>query len=95
MLDRVRHRGPDGCGTWSDGWVALGHRMLQTTPESVHERQPLANATGDLILTADARVDNRTELLHELGAIRGASSATDVTDGALILAAYERWGEGF
>jgi len=101
MLDRVRHRGPDGCGVWSDGWVALGHRMLQTTPESAHEHQPLASSSGDLILTADARVDNREELLRALRSVPpiapdGASSAaTDVPDSALILAAYERWGEDF
>jgi asparagine synthase (glutamine-hydrolysing) len=101
MLDRVHHRGPDGSGAWSDGWVALGHGMLRTTPESAHERQPLASASGDLILTADARLDNREELLRALGsrppvARDGASSvSTDVPDCALILAAYERWGEDF
>lgn len=101
MLDRVRHRGPDACGVWSEGSVALGHRILRTTPESVHERQPFASATGDLVITADARVDNRDELLRALRPVRPVardvtpSAATDVTDCALILAAYEKWGEDF
>lgn len=101
MLERVQHRGPDGCGMCSDGWMALGHRLLRTTPESAREQQPLSNATGELVVTADARVDNREELLRALGTVApggrdGASRArTEVTDCALILAAYERWGEAF
>jgi asparagine synthase (glutamine-hydrolysing) len=97
MLDRVHHRGPDGSGVWSDGWVAFGHGMLRTTPESTHERQPLASASGDLILTADARIDNRDELLRALGSAPSVArdGATDVPDCALILAAYERWGDAF
>lgn len=101
MLDRVRHRAPHGCGVWSDGWVALGHGMLQATPESLHERQPIASVSGDVILTADARVDNRQELLRALGPVayrcgdRGLGAPCDIPDGALILAAYERWGDDF
>jgi asparagine synthase (glutamine-hydrolysing) len=100
MLDPVRHRGPDGCGDWSNGWVTLGHRMLRTTPESSHERQPLASVNGDLVITADARIDNRDELLRTLGSVWPAQSGafrsrTEVPDCALILAAYERWGEDF
>ena len=63
MMTILAHRGPDACGTWSDGPVGLGHRLLQTTPESLDERQPLADPTGDLKITADARLDNRDELL--------------------------------
>jgi asparagine synthase (glutamine-hydrolysing) len=87
MLHSVRHRGPDGNGVWSDGWVALGHAMLRTTPESVHERQPLGRAPGDLIITADARIDNRDELLRALGSTPPGDvpfgRASDVPDSAV------------
>ena len=67
MVDSLAHRGSDGTGLWSDGYIGLGHRMLWTTPESLHEKLPLLNQTGDLVITADARIDNREELIAALG----------------------------
>src|SRR2546425_624531 len=87
MLARLEHRGPDGTGAWREGPVALGHGMLHTTPESLREQQPLVGTRGDLVLAADARIDNRGELCSLLPA------PSDATDAELILAAYERWGE--
>ena len=91
MLDILAHRGEDGVDIWSQDSVGLGHRLLWTTPESLHERQPLVSLSGNLILTADARIDNREELISslELTEIPGSQ----VTDSQLILAAYEKWGE--
>ena len=91
MTDVLAHRGPDGQGVWSDGPIGLGHRMLWTSPHPQRERLPLVSTTGDLVLTADARIDNRRELLSALG--RGAGTTPHITDSELILAAYERWGE--
>ena len=61
MLDTIAHRGPDGSGVWVDGSVGLGHAMLWTTPESLHERLPLVSETGEISITADARIDNQDE----------------------------------
>ena len=91
MLESLAHRGSDGADLWSEGPVGLGHRMLWTTPESVHEKLPLLNHTGDVVLTADARIDNRDELLAVLGLT--ACPPAQVADSQLILAAYEKWGE--
>jgi asparagine synthase (glutamine-hydrolysing) len=91
MLESVAYRGPDGVGMWSEGPVGLGHRMLHTTPESLHEKLPLVDRTEDLFLTADARIDNRDELIAALGLTGRARE--EITDGELILGAYERWGE--
>ena len=66
MVDSIAHRGPDGSGVWTDGSVGFGHRMLWTTPESLHEKLPLTNKAGDLTITADARIDNRDELIPTL-----------------------------
>jgi len=85
----LAHRGPDGL-TWCGGAVGLGHRMLHTTPESLHETLPLRHPAGHLVLTADARIDNRDELIPAL-AIRRPFA--EITDSDLILAAYEKWGE--
>ncbi|MBW4630355.1 MAG: lasso peptide isopeptide bond-forming cyclase [Iphinoe sp. HA4291-MV1] len=90
MLDILEHRGPDGADIWVDRSIGLGHRMLWTTPESLLEELPLVNKTGDLVITSDARVDNRDELISKL---HFDSPQEKITDSQLILAAYEKWGE--
>jgi asparagine synthase (glutamine-hydrolysing) len=92
MAERLAHRGPDGSGTWCGASVGLGHRMLHTTPESLAEVQPVVLGGGVLAITADARIDNRPELLTTLG-MRSAPDRV-IGDSELILAAYEKWGTG-
>jgi asparagine synthase (glutamine-hydrolysing) len=86
-----RHRGPDRGAVWYDGAVGLGHRMLQTTVESLHEVLPLVEGTADLAITADARIDNREELISQLDFKK--QSSAEIADSELILAAYSKWGE--
>lgn len=87
MTDALAHRGPDGCGCWSDGQIGLGHTLFCTTPESVHERQPVVDAAAGLALVWDGRIDNREELCASLGL-----KTTEFTDPQLALVAYQRWG---
>jgi len=91
MTDAIAHRGPDGSAHWVDGAVGFGHQMLCTTPESLHEQQPWCDATGQLCLVLDGRVDNRAELQRALAAA-GAHLRND-TDAELVLQSYEVWGE--
>lgn len=91
MTDILAHRGPDGVGEWTSGPVGLGHRMLWTTPESLHETLPFADDAAGLTITADARVDNRDELLPLLNLMD--RPAEMVSDSQVILAAYQKWGE--
>lgn len=91
MVTILAHRGPDGADMWVEGSTGFGHRMLWTTPESLEEKLPLVNRTGDLALTADARIDNRDELLAALD-FSGCTGKV-ITDSQLILKAYEQWGE--
>jgi asparagine synthase (glutamine-hydrolysing) len=87
MAEVLAHRGPDGRATWVDREVGLVHCMLHTTPESLTECLP--RKFGALTITADARIDNREELISKLGGdVRGADP---VSDSELILRAYERW----
>lgn len=87
MTDSLAHRGPDGGDRWLHGSIGLGHRMLWTTPESLGEQLPLSS--GQYAITADARIDNRSEIKAKLG----IASQEIYTDSALILAAYRKWGE--
>ena len=89
MVDVLAHRGPDGANIWCEQAIGFGHRMLWTTPESLHEQLPLAKAS--LAITADARIDNRDELIQALNLT--AQPAEKITDSQLILAAYEQWEE--
>ncbi len=91
VTDRLAHWGPDGASHWLHGPVGFGHGLLQTTPESAHEKLPVTNDRGDLVITADARLDNRDDLLSALGL--DAAPTDPVTDAELILRAYERWGK--
>ena len=91
MTGAIAHRGPDGIGHWTSGPVGFGHLLLQTTPESVHEKQPLTNHAATICLTMDGRIDNRLELRHSLEA--NGFPPRDDTDPELVLRAYERWGE--
>ena len=91
MLDSIAHRGPDGSRVWTDGPVGLGHQMLWTTPESLYEKPPMLDETGNLAITADARIDNRDELISILNFNGRPKEA--ITDSEIILASYEKWEE--
>ena len=67
MVDQLAHRGSDGEGIWNKKAVGLGHRMLWTTPESLKEKLPQMSRNGNMVITADARIDNRDQLITLLG----------------------------
>ena len=90
MATSMAHRGPDGISVWADGPVGLAHCAMHTTPEAVHERQPLVDSLSGCVVTADARIDNRDDLLRELKV--APADGEVITDIDLILAAYLRWG---
>ena len=91
MLNTMKNRKSDTEGIWTEGNVGLGHKMLWTTPESVYENQPLTSKDGDLIITVDARIDNREELLNIL--VNKDSDSQIVTDADIILLSYQKWGD--
>lgn len=86
MSAKLSHRGSDATGVWTDKSVGFGHRMLWTTPESLTEKLP--NAKNNLVITADARIDNRRELLEKLS----LDEKEEISDSEIILASYEKWG---
>jgi asparagine synthase (glutamine-hydrolysing) len=90
MQQAMDYWGPDGSGTWCEGPVGLGHLMLHNTQESLHETLPLRSESGDLVLTAGARLDNREALFRALQV--PASEQALMPDSALILKACQKWG---
>jgi len=91
MIRPVAYRGPDGISTWFGDRTAFAHLALHVTPESRHEAQPLEDKESGLVLVADARIDNREEVIAQL---RGTRESLKVrpTDAELILAGYRAWG---
>lgn len=89
LSETLAHRGPDGANVWLEDAIGLGHRMLWTTPESLLETLPLQR--DDLVITADARIDNRNELLAVLDLDN--RPIDKIPDSEFILAAYKKWGE--
>jgi asparagine synthase (glutamine-hydrolysing) len=89
MARLMTRRGPDRTGTWNEDSIGMGHTLLASTPEAFQERLPLVNPESGCVITADARIDNRPELLETLGL---SHRSTSVGDAGLILAAYLTWG---
>ncbi|MEM8676157.1 MAG: lasso peptide isopeptide bond-forming cyclase [Cyanobacteria bacterium P01_G01_bin.67] len=89
MLDSIAHRGSDSADCWYQEQVGLGHRMCWTTPESLAEKLPQTDSASGLTITADARIDNRQELITKLNL--NYLPPEKITDSAIILAAYQLW----
>lgn len=91
MGKTLAHHGPDGRHTAVDGCMAMGHCLLRVNQEDWFEAQPIRD--GELLLVADARIDNREALAAEIGIADTALG--DMSDSAVLLAAYRHWGDGF
>ncbi len=89
MSHLVRHRGPDGQGTWRAPTDVAGfaHRRLEII-DLVSGDQPMTDAAGNWI-TFNGEIYNYLELRDELG----ADCFQTTSDTEVILAAYRRWGE--
>lgn len=81
-IDRIESIVDDGV------YFACGHQYF--TPEAESEKLPYYDESRGIYFTADCMIDNRTELLEELGL-----SDTSVPDGRLCYLAYLKWGENF
>ncbi|MDD5088421.1 MAG: asparagine synthase (glutamine-hydrolyzing) [bacterium] len=87
--DRLRHRGPDARGSWSNGHVGMQHvRLKLLDPE--HGLQPMRSERGT-VLSFNGEIYNNVELRAEL-TVRGCRFATR-SDTEVLLAAYDHWGE--
>jgi len=72
----------DGDTVRSWEWAALGCRAFWSTPEEIGERQPLVDPNRSALLF-DGRLDNREELVRELGL--SGEEAARASDAALVL----------
>src|SRR5213083_1086736 len=88
-----RHRAVDGEDFWIGPSIGIGHQHFRVTPESLTERQPLVSPAG-IAVAFDGRLDNRQEIIDACPpGWRGTDNVC--SDCALVLTAYERFGERF
>jgi len=95
MASAAAYRGDDGLGTWQSSFASFVYQASHVTPESVRERQPFEEPASGLVVMADARIDNRTEMIdalrpHAPGAPVGYAAWTDVD---IVVAAFLTWGD--
>ncbi|WP_217597202.1 asparagine synthase-related protein [Cohnella sp. GbtcB17] len=81
----------DHRGFWYMDGIYLGCHAQWITPESIGEKAPLFDETKNLAVAADAILDNREELFDLLQLTSPLRRI--VTDGELILLAYDKWGD--
>ncbi len=67
MTGTLVHRGPDACGTFAEGGMALGFRRLSIIDLATGD-QPLYNEDRSLVLVCNGEIYNYRELTRELTA---------------------------
>ncbi len=76
MEQSGKRMGPDGSGTWPDctgmspngqgARAVFAFNLLRALPASRYETMPLHDKDAGLVIVADARIDNREELIDAL-----------------------------
>jgi asparagine synthase (glutamine-hydrolysing) len=89
MTDFLAYRGPDGQNIWVASQVGFGLTLLKTCQEPGLQDQPIHMES--LWITADVRLDSKTDLIGKLQA-SGRRTEGEICDAALILHAYAVWG---
>jgi asparagine synthase (glutamine-hydrolysing) len=92
MTSAIRHRGPDGAGSYVFGNVGLGHCRLSII-DLAGGSQPIANEDGSLQVILNGEIYNFVELRTEL-AQQGHVFRTQ-SDTEVIVHGYEQWGLEF
>jgi asparagine synthase (glutamine-hydrolysing) len=91
MCVALRHRGPDGTGTYVADGIALGHARLAIIDLSPTGHQPMTNEDGSLHLVVNGEIYNYRRLRADLQA-RGHVFRSQ-SDSEVVLHLYEEHGD--
>ncbi|MCL6265111.1 asparagine synthase B [Flagellimonas myxillae] len=91
MSKKVRHRGPDWSGIYSDDKAILAHERLAIV-DPVSGKQPLFSEDGKLVLAANGEIYNHRELRAQFD---GKYQFQTQSDCEVILALYKEKGVDF
>jgi len=91
MSKRIRHRGPDWSGVYSDEKAIMAHERLSIVdPES--GKQPLYSKDGKLVLAVNGEIYNHQEIRKQF---EGKYEFLTKSDCEVILALYQEKGPNF
>ncbi|NEW79156.1 MAG: asparagine synthase B [Gelidibacter sp.] len=91
MSKKIRHRGPDWSGIYSDDKAILSHERLSIV-DPVSGKQPLFSEDKKLILSANGEIYNHRALRKQF---EGKYNFQTASDCEVILALYKEKGTGF
>lgn len=89
-LEALAGYGLGGGTSWLSQKVGFGHRKMPLAPEESGDVLPLRDAESRLVVTCDARIDNRAELCETFGIAQ--NERKEIPDSLLILRAFQKWG---
>lgn len=92
LLDRIRHRGPNGLYHESFGDFAFAHARLSIIDLSDRARQPMRDHSSGNLIIFNGEIYNYLELKSEIGNRYTFNSNSDTE---VILAAYKVFGMAF
>jgi len=70
--------------------AGFGHLLTYNTPEALFEKQPVYDTEEQVLITSEARLDNRGQVAGGCG----VRLYPEVPDGELIRQAWRKWGKG-
>jgi len=91
MSKKVRHRGPDWSGIYSNDKAILAHERLAIV-DPASGKQPLYSEDGTLVLAANGEIYNHRELRKQF---HGSYTFSTESDCEVILALYQKKGVDF
>lgn len=92
MAHVIQHRGSDGIEIIKNENVGFVHLQRNVSANITPFASPIVDENG-VWCVADARIDNRAELLSQLFPSLPCSEAERLGNTTLLLAAYAHWGE--
>ena len=91
MMDKIRHRGPDSGGKYTDEDIALGFRRLSIIDITESGDQPIYNEDISKVLLFNGEIYNFRSIREEL--VAKGHIFTTKTDSEVLLHGYEEYGE--
>ena len=92
LMGALADHGVDGASSNGIGASRFGVQFHHTLPEDDFDRQPYVANGGRMLVSADARIDNRDEIAAALGI--AATDLRGLSDAELLSRGWQKWGLG-